>query len=237
MHGNRESSQAAEHDGGNVFLRMRHFVPSGHSFRFVIWSWPSDKIHGPVRDLRVKAQRSDLEAYPLAWLISQMRPDAPVAVCGYSYGARLVTGALHLLGGGGLAGNRLPVDGRLERRPMRSVLVAGALDHDSLAPGHRSGLALSQVEGMLITVNHRDPALKWYRRLFGLHGPPAIGWSGAAGYTPGVWQMDVSAQVGKSHELSDHVAVPGIWSHVSQFALYVGPVAASSQKCAPDSGR
>ena len=72
--------------------------------RFVIWSWPSDKIKGPLNDIRTKAWRTDTDGYYLGWFLQRMHPQSDIGLIGFSYGARIVSGALHVLAGGELDG-------------------------------------------------------------------------------------------------------------------------------------
>jgi len=173
VHGNRS-------DWCEAIVRGWHFRDSvlGCSqiepIRFVIWTWPSDQIKGPVRDVRAKAARTNGEAYYLAGFISQLDPATPVSIAGHSFGARVTTGALHLLGGGELAGRTLPV-GQSPR--VRVALLAAALHNYWLQPDACHGSALSQMDRLLIQYNSCDPYLKLYRhhretrtpRRLGLH--------------------------------------------------------------------
>ena len=70
--------------------------------------------------------------------------EAPLSLWGHSFGARAVTGALHLLGGGQLCGHVLDERVHAERAPAQVVLLAAALDNDWMMPGHFHGQALSQ---------------------------------------------------------------------------------------------
>jgi hypothetical protein len=137
VHGNRVSDSGAVNVGMGIgrLLAEHARVP----FRFVIWSWPSERICGPLRDVREKAARSDEGAYPLASLIDQIDPAVPISLVGYSYGSRLITGALQLLGGGQLACRCLPYRHNALRVPLRAVLIAGSLDNNPIS--HRGQFA------------------------------------------------------------------------------------------------
>jgi len=178
VHGNRYTLSDAVRTGWVVY-RFLDRLPSDRPFRVVIWSWPADRVSRRLRrDLRVKAARSDAQSYYLAECLRRVDPRTPLNLIGYSYGARVITGALELLAGGEVAGMRLA--GPVEKRtgPIRAVLVAAAMDHDWLLPGHRHGSALDQVDRLLLTSNPRDPALRWYPLLYGRGGPAALGFAG-----------------------------------------------------------
>ena len=156
----------------------------GRPFRLVIWSWPSERIVRRNRpDAQLKAQWSDVQSYYLARFLGSIRPDVPVSLIGYSFGARVATGALQLLAGGQIACRSLPPAVVAERtaagrRPYRLVLIAAAADADWLLPGCRDGLVLPLVDRVLVTANCCDPVLRWYPRLYGRGGPEAMGYVG-----------------------------------------------------------
>ncbi len=216
IHGNRVGPDAAVRDGWRVFRRMKQDA-GGRAFRLVIWSWPSDRIAGRQRhDVRVKASYSDVQSYYLAECLHRIKPDVPVGLVGYSFGARIITGALHMLGGGAVACRRLgerevAKERKAGRTPLRAVLVAAAIDAGWLAPGCRNSLATSQVEEILVTRNRCDPVLRWYRMMYGLRGPQAAGYVGA--YCRGescekIEQLDVTCSIGRVHDWACYVQAP-----------------------------
>ena len=86
----------------------------------------------------------------------------PVSLVGYSFGARIITGAAALLASGEATGQAAPsAKPPAPRRPMRAVLVAAAEDYYWLAPDYSRGPGLGQMERVLITVNQADPVLKF----------------------------------------------------------------------------
>ncbi len=105
LHGNRISHEEAFTKGWNAY-RVAVRQASERPVRFVIWSWPSEAVRGPVNDARVKAARTNPAGYFLAWLLDQLNPDVPVCLWGHSFGAHVATGALHLLGGGAIGGHK-----------------------------------------------------------------------------------------------------------------------------------
>jgi hypothetical protein len=177
-HGNRISPGYAIRRGLEVYRTLRanqHNIP----LRFVVWSWPSDTIHGPVRDARIKAARTDAEGFYMAALLHDLSPDEPLSLIGFSFGSRIITGALHLLAGGSLRGQSLPLDSGHVMPATRVVLMASAMDNDWLLPGHPHGLAVSKVDRLLLLNNSRDHALKRYWVVSGSHQVPALGFAGS----------------------------------------------------------
>jgi hypothetical protein len=203
-------------------LKIQH---GDHPFRIVIWSWPSTRTSNRHRrDAQTKSFYSDSQSYYLADCLRKVRmqsqsapiaplpkvegsvgAESPVTLIGYSFGARIIAGGLHLLGDGELGGHRLSAlegnAGTHHRVPVRAILVAAALDCHALLPGYRYGNAASQAEEIVVTRNGFDPVLRWYRLLYGRGGPDALGYAGlCCSSCSNVKILDVSCSVGKSHQ-------------------------------------
>jgi len=197
-------------------------VPPELPLRFVIWSWPADRIRGPLRDVRTKAARTPLASYCLAWQLAQFDPQAPVGLMGFSFGARVITGSLHLLAGGRLGRLALPPTEPQARPPVRAVLMTAALDANWLVPGHRHGRALTAVDRLLLVNNSCDRAMKWYPLLDRCRRPTPLGrWGLCCPWRLGpaaarIHQVDASCQLGPSHDfrsyLQDSNLMALIWS-------------------------
>lgn len=200
VHGNRIDSATAVDVG---WMAYDVLVPAeAPPVRYVIWSWPSDKIRGQLRDVRYKAHRADADSYYLAHWLRQFSPGQSVDVGGYSYGGRVVTGALHLVGGGEYQGWRLPEQ---PRPALRAILLAPALDKDWLLPDHRHGQALAASEGLLSLYNPGDPVLKWFHLAVCDRCSQALGYVGLRGEQLGdqaakLIQQNVSGSIGRVHD-------------------------------------
>lgn len=209
IHGNRVPHEMAVRHGLSVYRSMDSQLPEQSPVRFVIWSWPSEKIRGVVKDYRVKAARTNAVGWQVAWAINQLPPESPLAVVGYSYGARVATGALHLLSGGSLGGRSLP---NLRRTaPAHAVLLAAALDADWLHPRGYHGKALDMVDRLSLVTNRRDPAMRFYH-LTTERDVRALGYAGPAGlasirrhFNVDVDAYDATDNVGRSHALFDYL--------------------------------
>lgn len=223
IHGNRISFCESQTNGLSAY-RSFCCQSAGRAFRFVVWSWPAEQISGQLEDLKLKANRSDCEGYNLAWLVNRMHPQVPVSLLGYSYGARLASGALHILGGGQVNGRRLDSiqPGRV---PMRSVMMAAALDNHWVAPGHRFGQAFNPLDQMLVFVNPADKVLSKYHLLYGWKkGPQALGSTGVAGglgeHCPKLSQINVSGSVGSTHDWRLYMESPHLVMRMRPYALF-----------------
>lgn len=178
IHGNDSDADDAAETALDLYKRLlnsRCAVP----FRLIVWSWPSEQVANCVRqDARIKACRTNIEGYFLAVFVDLLPAHIHVGLAGYSYGARVATGALHILGGGVLEGRRIATRRHPDRGPLRCVLLAAAMDNNWLLPGMRHERSVSQVERMVITVSRADHVLYFYPMLWGCGGPDALGKTG-----------------------------------------------------------
>ncbi len=204
IHGNRAEANDAVQMGCSVRRQIER-SSSERPFRLVIWSWPSEQVCGGVRaDVQLKAHYSDVQAFYLAECLREVTADQPVTLAGYSFGARVITGALELLAGGRVGRYRLAGPVVTREAPWRAVLIAAALDAHWLSPGQRNGRATGQVDRMLITSNAADRVMRLYPRMYGRRGPDALGYY-AAGYSLApadrgkIRRLDVSCSAGSQH--------------------------------------
>jgi predicted esterase len=218
VHGNgNDADDSAETalDLYNQLLCSRCAVP----IRLIAWSWPSEEVvNCPRKDARIKACRTNTEGYFLATFVDLLPAHTRVGLCGYSYGARVVTGSLHILGGGVLEGRQLAEPKHPDRDPARCVLLAAAMNNDWLLPGMRHERAVSQVERMVITISRVDPVLHFYPYLWGCGGPDALGVTGLV--SPGrlgpdaakIAHVDVTRAVHRRHGWKNFADSPEVMS-------------------------
>ena len=191
VHGNRMDARNASNRG---LLLYRHILCGDEGrppIRFVIWSWPSNRLTGLIRDVRQKALRTNIERDYLARFLSQSHGRAPITLVGYSFGARVVTGALQSLA---QTVEDVP--------PIRAALLAAAVDRDWLSQCGHHGLAMRRADSVMLMYNRLDPVLKRYRFLEPNGDPQALGFSGFprdVAHSAPVEQIDVSGIVGRSH--------------------------------------
>jgi hypothetical protein len=226
VHENRVTEAEAFQRAPIIFRQLTKFAPLEQRFRLIVITWPSDRIgHRPRPDVQVKAQRSEAHGFYLAWLLDQMHPDVPISLFGISYGPRLISAALHYLGGGTIDRRCLYPRTHPSRRAVRAVLMAPAIDSHWLCSGQRYGSALTQVEQMLITINPTDYALRWYPRMNGLlpKGANALGYVGFRNATtlrpnPGtITQWNVSGIVGSEHSWEVYEGSSIIMSRIAPY--------------------
>jgi hypothetical protein len=226
VHGNRIAWSEAFTKGWAAYRALVRTADE-RPLRVVIWSWPSAPIHGLVEDARVKARRTNLSGYHLASFVDRLNPKAPLSLWGHSFGARVVTGALHVLGGGQLGGHRLAQRVHAARDKVQVVLLVAALDNVWLAPGRFHGQAMSQVDRMLLVNNSCDAALKRYHRIYHRRAcQEALGYTGL----PTAWldaasqgkiqQVDACCVVGRQHTLAGYLWATGLMARMRRVLLF-----------------
>lgn len=209
VHGNRVSTSDVIPEGRQVYQILVGRAPDAPPVRFVIWSWPSEQIRGQLRDVREKAERTELAGYCLGWLLTRLPESQRVSLLGYSFGARIATGAMHLVGGGQLAGRALPAHSAMSPN-THLVTVAGALHNGWLRPGGYHEQALTHLGHFLNLYNCCDPVLKRYHALYKHSNAVALGYAGMSTRDLGpdakrIEQIDVCQYVAHSHELLDYL--------------------------------
>lgn len=219
VHGNRVGPGEVQQRGLQVYRALiAQAREHRQSLRFVIFSWPSTRTRGILRDARLKATRSDPAAYYLAYLLRRIDPEVKVSLTGYSLGARIITGGLHILAGGDLDGWELSGPVHARRKPMCVVLMTAALNDDWLEPDAHHSRVLSQVESMLLLNNHCDAAMRHYGALARCGSSSALGYRGVASLSAlgaeakKIQQLDVCCDIGHSHDFMLYLFNPSLMS-------------------------
>jgi len=159
--------------------------------------------------VRLKAERTETAGYCLGWLLTQLPESQRVSLLGYSFGARIATGAMHLVGGGELSGRVLPRHAVVSLN-TRLVTIAGALHNGWLRPSGYHEQALTHLDHFLNLYNCCDPVLKRYHALYKHSRAVALGYAGMSTRDLGpladrVEQVDACQYVANSHELLDYL--------------------------------
>jgi hypothetical protein len=225
VHGNQMTSGDAKSQGVALYRKLAHYSGGEGRVRFVIFSWPSAKVGRLLRDVRVKAQRTGPAGCQLAWLLDQMPAETPVSLIGFSFGARIITAGLHVLGGGSVC-NGMGLDERVhpDRAPMNAVLIASAVHAHWLGKGQYHGLAMTKVNRMFLLNNCDDLALNYYHlstsdrsrpQALGICGPTRID----SEYAAKIRKRDVSRYAGSRHDLFLYLCAPGAIGQVWDYAV------------------
>lgn len=204
IHGNFNTVEDANDHGLTVYDQLVKGAAENMPIRFVIWSWPTDPGRHPVELIRSHAVRSDTDAWYLGWLLSQIDRRVPIGLAGYSFGSRVATGAIHLMGGGVLLGSSLKLDPKAPPPLIRAVLLAAAEDDGWLSPGAPNGRAIPTVDRMLLLNNSCDNALKHYPLLDRCTRASALGYVGLPTADPKISQCDACSAVGEEHDWANY---------------------------------
>jgi hypothetical protein len=209
IHGNRISNEVAIDRGFDIHQRIN--CSRARPIDWVIWSWPSEKEGMLTHDARIKAARTDGQGLYLGWLLRRhFEHDIRTTLVAYSFGGRIVTGALHAVAGGELAGQKLsgePVVGA----PFAAGLVAPAVDSHWLTDHGYHRLATQNLDRLVLMYNRRDAVLKRYWLIDRVRGRMAMGYVGPTKFAARhdgsrlpVRSRDCSPTIGFQHDELDY---------------------------------
>jgi hypothetical protein len=144
-------------DGNELAASARSSFP----FRLVVWLWPAEHhlFQGPLSNVHQKMERGERQGYYLATLARVIRKQSSLTLVGHSFGAFPLAVALQSMALEELPSKTVYGMDMNSNVPIQVALVAPAIPTNSLLPGSRYGLALSQVDRLLITYNPRDRTL------------------------------------------------------------------------------
>jgi hypothetical protein len=153
---------------------------------FICFSWPAEQRGWLIRDGRTKVEVTEAQSFYFASLLRELTiRKIPVAVIAYSFGSRVVSGALHCLAGGSLSGRRLPSE-PIVGANFAVGMVAPAVQADWLGVGRHHGLATKNISDLTILYNSRDAVLKRFWLVECDNRAPALGYAGPTQIAPGV---------------------------------------------------
>lgn len=210
VHGNRMASNKVVNRSFSVY---RNIVRCNEKrpMDWVIFSWPSTKQGVLMHDARRKASRTDAQGLYLAWLLRQQVEQAEsTKMIGFSFGSRVITGALHSLAGGKLGGRLLP-GSPTTGATVDVGLVAPAIDSNWLSEKGYHAMATKNLDRLALLYNRRDAVLKRYWLLNKVRGRVALGYTGPRSFAPRadgselpVVARDYSSYIGLRHDELDY---------------------------------
>ncbi|MEX0670824.1 MAG: alpha/beta hydrolase [Pirellulales bacterium] len=221
IHGNRYEPHDAKSQGSTVARQVAGICPAGGRARTVVFSWPSAQQGRLIPSSRENYRRSSTDAHYLAWLLGQLDPAQPVAVIGYSLGAKIAVGAIEDLVEAGHATGRSPWAERTGRSHL--VLVAPAVPSDTFSPRGASAPAIAGIDRLTLVINSRDLALRMFPHLDRLEGADALGTVGM----PRRWlpegveftATDAASIVGKRHAFPLYLESPALVRRIASGAI------------------
>jgi len=177
VHGNRTTVVNAIENEFQFFKRVKPYLDNQPT-DWVSFSWPSAKKGILLKDAREKAARTDAQGLYLAWLLRHhVERSVPISMVGYSFGARVVSGSLHALGGGSL-GRRTLSPPYYVGSDISAGMVAAAFDANWMTPNNYHRYATQNLRTLTVLYNHRDVALRNHWRLTRERSSEALGFSG-----------------------------------------------------------
>ncbi|MCL2304226.1 MAG: alpha/beta hydrolase [Planctomycetaceae bacterium] len=142
-------------------------------YRLVIWTWPTESVlWRRLPDAKMKGYYAIKQGEYLAHFLSLVPEGSRVSLVGFSFGARTTCEAVQ----------QFSKDFSEEKTALpfqiRNLLLAPAIDHNSLAPKFRYGEVLAVSQHLIVLFNSQDYALKFYPFLSGFGGPRSLGREG-----------------------------------------------------------
>jgi hypothetical protein len=192
---------------------LRRSCPQGLPVRWIIWSWPSEKEGILLKDAHIKEGRADAQSHYLSWTLKRLAiAERRVNLIGYSFGSRVITGALHVTAGGNLGQNGLG-DPPVTDLRARVALIAPAMESNWLAPQRCHGLAGWNLESIEIFTNSADPVLIGFFLSDPRKSTSAMGVRGITGRPLnrqgepiGIKHSDCRSAVGRHHDETRYYA-------------------------------
>ena len=96
VHGNRTDSFWAQRRGLQVYQSLFGSAKQLPPVRFVIWSWPTDVMRGPLIDFQTKSERALFEGQVFGEFLVALGKENRVSLMGYSLGTQVVLGGLEV---------------------------------------------------------------------------------------------------------------------------------------------
>jgi hypothetical protein len=182
-HGNRLTGGEAIQRSMTVY-RSISATRCAEPIDWVLFSWPATVSGHPLRDARVKAERTDAQGLYLAWLLRRHHEASlHTAVIGYSFGGRIATGSLHAMAGGQLGRRALPGPPVIGAN-IDLGLMAPAIDSNWMSARGYHGQSTKNLDHLVLLYNRRDAVLKRYWLLDKMRGRMALGFTGPRTFAP-----------------------------------------------------
>ena len=210
-------------------------------YRILMLSWPSQREAKPLRDVLMNAESAECQSLYVAWMLQRLRDEPQVSLLGFSFGARAVTGGLHLDAGGAIPGYACsPKPNFGPSLNYRIGLVAPAIDRNWIERNGRHQLAMTHVESMVNLYNSKDPILRRFRFMDRSSRPIAAGFAGFTGFAgfagltdprattpltgqPRIRQYDCGWVIGTTHAEKSYYGECPYFQTILQHVLWKDP--------------
>jgi len=221
VHGSFVEWESALRDAYNTYFWLRNAAPN-RPLNVIFFTWPSDELKTKILpiDVHTLGKRAEYNGHYLARLISELPAHHQISLLGHSHGARTISSAMHLIGGGSIQGVSLQDCGIhicCHCRQFRVVFAAAAINHNWLNPGQRYGCALNCTDCLINLRNKKDRILLFYpllatfsRRALARTGFTYLDRRALGDDVNRVHDIDVSKCVGAGHMFPNYYRQPEI---------------------------
>ncbi|MDR0392241.1 MAG: alpha/beta hydrolase [Planctomycetaceae bacterium] len=222
-HGYKMTYKEAKQFGINFSRLTRKFG----DHRFLFWSWDADKEMCGIKSDAINAgKKADSEAKHLVNFLRRLKSGSKVSLVGFSYGARLISVALHEFGADRFKSDnsQVPNDNLSSTIKINVIFLAAAVDRDQFGQNKKYGNMLSVVDKLLININVSDPALYFYPLLSGVGSPKAVGRRGInvsgipKNLVTKIKSIDVRPEIGVDHTFIS--SFQALLTHKKKFKNY-----------------
>jgi len=223
VHGYGFDEEKARRVGWAFYHAVCEGLPARQRVRCIIWSWPTEAVRfRPTRDVAEKSRRADADAVYLARLLQDMHAKPSVCVIGSALGCRVVEGALHLLGGGDMAGWKLPRRNDAAVPRVHAAFISPAVHDDWLYDGQFHDRAVAGAARLLLINNSLDSTLRRYSMIWRSR-PSALGLDGIrhanklGEFAERIEQYDAHEQIGDNHGVEHYLRAESIVERLHAF--------------------
>ena len=224
VHGYSFDEEKADRTGWAFYHAVCDDPALDRPVRYVFWSWPTtQKRFRPTRDLADKAQRADVDAFYLAWLLSQLDENEPVCVVGSSLGCRVVQGMLHLAGGGKIGDWTLGARRTELPAKLSAAYISACVHNYWLKDGEFHEKAIAGVDRLLLINNSVDSMLFRYGKVW-RSNPVALGLDGVPDAVKlgtkedRILQYDAHEEIGDRHGVEHYLRNESVVDRLRAFA-------------------
>ncbi|MEQ1903272.1 MAG: alpha/beta hydrolase [Pirellulaceae bacterium] len=192
VHGNFTDYGWSIERGFSVYRNGIAGVPNRHPVRFIIWSWSSERAAIPLRDFKIKTERSVVEGYRLSQFFQSAGVSDSILI-GYSMGAQAALTSLADL-------HRAQPGLKQWKLLLIAPAIAPEFCNDQGNPAFDQSVSMAT-----ILTNQSDRALKNARRVYRLRHQEAIdqfGLASSLSLSPEKLQVfETSSEVGPRHRI------------------------------------
>lgn len=202
IHGNRTSDFWARRRGKLTYQYLIANNPvEMPPVRYIIWSWPSDAVNGPVKDFWKKINRAKYDGELLGQFIGMLNPAQQLTFLTHSMGAQVAFTGIQA------ASLNQPI------RPRFDVISMAPVTHCNWPRNMTEADIISaQINRLCFIRNPSDIAIRAYKKLCTHESkhPFVAGADIISSIHPNSQQYDASQSLGCEHNIIGYVTTPPV---------------------------